>query len=156
MNQKINQLLRRLRLEYSLLWVLPLALVTCYETGLLSDGVYIGDARMEYICQTVGILLTVGLIPFSLRLFSLSLARCIRQQALSAALRSYHRWSQIRVWLLLVPLLLNLSFYYLTLNTTGLFCAAMVLLASLFCVPTRKRLLDELDLTSDDDNALAL
>jgi uncharacterized membrane protein YbhN (UPF0104 family) len=52
--------------------------------------------------------------------------------------------------LLVVPVLTNLSFYYLTLNTTGLFCAAMSLIASLFCVPTRKRIWNELDLLKEE------
>ena len=81
--------------------------------------------------------------PFVLS-FELSLTRIIY------ALSSYRRWSEIRLGLLVVPILTNLSFYYLTLNTTGLFCAAMSLIASLFCVPTRKRIWNELDLLKEE------
>lgn len=49
--------------------------------------------------------------------------------------------------MLLVPALFNFSVYYWTLNTTGLLCGIMVLVASLFCVPGRNRLLAELDLS---------
>ena len=71
-------------------------------------------------------------------------------QNLTADLSSYRRWNEIRLGLLVVPVLTNLSFYYLTLNTTGLFCAAMSLIASLFCVPTRKRIWNELDLLKEE------
>ena len=146
MKEKIQQLVRVLTLEYALLWVLAIGLVLCYETGLFTEGQYAGDARMEYVLQSVGILMVIGLIPFSLRLFSLSLVKRIQTLPLTEAMKSYRRWSEIRIALLAVPVLINLSFYYLTLNTTGLFCAMMALIASLFCVPTESRLLNELQL----------
>ncbi len=58
--------------------------------------------------------------------------------------------------MLVVPVLVNLSFYYLTLNNTGVLCAMMALIASLFCVPTRKRMLDELDLVKEENEEPAL
>lgn len=152
MEKKIKQLLQWLQLEYILVWALPLVLVAFYETGIMTEGVYAGDARMDYVLQTVGILLAVGLIPMSLRLFSLSLVKHVKQLSLPQALKSYRRWSEIRIGMLLVPILVNLSFYYLTMNNTGILCAVMALLASLFCIPTRKRMLDELDLVKHEDN----
>jgi len=151
MEKKIKQLLQWLQLEYVLVWVLPLVLVALYETGVMTEGVYAGDVRMDYILQTVGILLVVGLIPLSLRLFSLSLVKHVKQLTLPEALKSYRRWSEVRIEMLLVPVLVNLSFYYLTMNTTGIMCAMMALIASLFCIPTRKRMLDELDLVKDEN-----
>lgn len=156
MEKKINRLLRYLQVEYASVWVLPLLLVTLYETGVMTEGTCAGDVRMEYVLQTVGILLTVGLIPLSLRLFSLSLVRNVKRLSLPEALKSYRRWSEVRTGMLLVPVLVNLSFYYLTLNNTGVLCAMMALLASLFCVPTRKRMLDELDLVKEEHEETAL
>lgn len=156
MEKKIRQLLQGLQIEYAGVWGLPLLLVTLYETGIMAEGVYAGDARMDYILQSVGILLTVGLIPLSLRLFSLSLAKHVKQLSLPQALKSYRRWSEVRIGMLLVPVLVNLSFYYLTLNNTGILCAMMALIASLFCVPTRRRMLDELDLVKGEGENPAL
>lgn len=156
MEKKIRQLLRCLQLEYALMWALPLLLVLLYETGVMAEGAYAGDARMDYVLQTVGILLAVGLIPLSLRLFSLSLVKHVKQLSLPDALKSYRRWSEVRTGMLLVPVLVNLSFYYLTLNNTGVLCAMMALIASLFCIPTRKRMLDELDLVKEENGGVAL
>ena len=142
MEERINKTVKYLQAEYIMIWILPIVLVILYETGIMTEGDYAGDAR--------GILLTVGLIPLSLRLFSLSLVKCVKLLSLPDALSSYRRWSEIRLGLLVVPVLTNLSFYYLTLNTTGLFCAAMSLIASLFCVPTRKRIWNELDLLKEE------
>ena len=156
MEKKIKQLLRYLQIEYVAVWVLPLLLVALYETGVMTEGAYAGDVRMDYVLQTVGILLAVGLIPLSLRLFSLSLVKNVKQRSLPEALKSYRRWSEIRTGMLVVPVLVNLSFYYLTLNNTGVLCAMMALIASLFCVPTRKRMLDELDLVKEENEEPAL
>lgn len=149
MKAQINQLLKILRGMYLMLWILPILLCVLYETGILTDGIFCGDARMEYMLQTVCILLTICLIPLSLRLFNLNLVKHIKELPLEEALKSYRCWSEIRLLLLCVPVLLNTSFYYLTLNTTGVFCASMVLIASFFCLPTESRIINELDLPDE-------
>ena len=149
MKKQINQLLKVLKSTYFILWVLPIILCLLYETGVFTEGIYANDARMEYLLQTVCILLTVCLIPFSLRLFNLNLVKRIKELPLVEALKSYRRWSEVRMLLLCVPVLLNTSFFYLTQNTTGIFCAAMALIASLFCVPSESRIKNELDLPEE-------
>lgn len=149
MKEQINQLLKIQKGSFIAVWAIPLFLSVLYETNCLSKGLYAGDAQMEYILQSVGILLTIGLIPFALRMFNLNLVKRIRELPLAQAMKSYRLWSDIRLCLLLVPAILNLSFYYLTLNTTGLFCAAMALLASLFCIPSYSRVMSELDMPED-------
>ena len=151
MKKQIKQLLNVLKIEYFGLWVLPIALCVLYETGIFTEGLYVGDASMEYIVQSVCILLTIGLIPLSLRLFSFNLMKCVKALPLMEALKSYRRWSEVRLCLLAVPAIIGVSFYYLTLNTTGVFCAGMALIASLFCVPSEKRMKDELDLPEEID-----
>ncbi|MGL4852857.1 MAG: hypothetical protein ACRC3Z_09495, partial [Phocaeicola sp.] len=140
MENRINKLVRILQTEYLLFWVLALLLVTLYESNIFMEGVYVGDAQTAYLLQCAGILLAVGLIPIALRMFSFSLVKEIKYLDLTDALRSYHRWSEIRMGLLLVALLVNLTSYYLTLDKIGLLCTCMTLVASLFCIPSRKRL----------------
>ena len=144
MEKKIRQLLRYLQIEYVAVWVLPLLLVALYETGVMTEGAYAGDVRMDYVLQTVGIywrwadsFIAPAVQPF--------LGEECEAAFIAGSLESYRRWSEIRTGMLVVPVLVNLSFYYLTLNNTGVLCAMMALIASLFCVPTRKRMLDELD-----------
>lgn len=152
MKEQINHLLRIQTGSFIALWACPILLVILYETGVLPEGIYTGDAQMEYIMQSASILLTIGLIPFSLRLFSLNLVKRIKELPLAEALKSYRIWSDIRYCLLFVPAMLSMTFYYLTLNTTGLFCAAIALIASLFCVPTYNRIANELDLPETIEN----
>ena len=144
MVEVIKQLLKRLKIEFVAVWCLVLLLVVCYEVGLFTEGIFVGDVRMDYILTTIGILLTIVMIPLSLRLFNLNLVKRISKLSTFEALKSYRRWSEVRLSLLLVAALLNMSIYYLTLNTTGLFCSLMALLATLFCIPSIERLLKEL------------
>lgn len=147
MEKELKRLIRILKAEYALMWVLTVLLAALYECDILPQGLFAGDAQMEYIMQVTSILLTICLIPLSLRLFNLSLTRYISLLPLPEALKSYRRWSEIRIALLLVLALIDLSAYYWTMNTTGLLCAGMTVIASLFCIPSKQRLLNELQLS---------
>lgn len=153
MEKEIAQLLKCLKIEYALLWVLCLVLIVLYEYDILPQGIFTDDVSTGYMLQVCGILLAVGLIPLSLRLFSLSLTKYVRTLPLVEAVKSYRRWNEVRVCLLLVAALVNLSVYYWTMDTTGVLCAGMVLVASLFCVPGRERVVSELDLQRNEERA---
>ena len=131
MEKKINRLLRRLQLEFVLMWAIVVAEVVLFEADFLPQGTLTANAKADYFMRLSGILLA----------------------PLPGALVSYRRWSEVRLSLLLAPAVFNLTSYYCTLNTTGLLCTGMVMIASLFCVPGRQRLLSELDLINPADEA---
>ena len=146
MKEQIKRILIIQKSTFLGVWTAPLLLVVLYETGLYQEGMIAGNAQMEYILQSVSILLTIGLIPFALRMFNLNLVKRIKELPLQQALKSYQIRSILRLALLFVPAIMALSFYYLTMNTTKLFCACMALIATLFCVPSESRIKNELDL----------
>lgn len=146
MERKIDGLLRLLRIEFVMMWVVVIALVAGYECGLLEEGSLVGNAIAEYAAQFTGVLLAICLIPLSLRIFNLSLTKYIRCLDIEKALDSYRRWSEVRIILLLTVAVFNISLYYWTMDSAGLLCGGMAVLASMFCVPGKKRLLSELDL----------
>ena len=146
MKEQIKRILIVQKSAFLGVWTAPLLLVVLYETGLYQEGLLAGNAQMEYILQSVSILLTIGLIPFALRMFNMNLVKRIKDLPLQQALKSYQIWSILRLALLFVPAIMALSFYYLTMNTTNLFCACMALIATLFCVPSENRIKNELDL----------
>lgn len=145
--EEIKKLIRRQRIEYALFWIIAVGLTICFESGILTDGLYAGNVRMEYFLETSGILLTIVFIPLSLKLFNLALVKRIRQFPLLKALKSYGRWSEIRLLMLAIVVLANLVIYYLTLNSIGGLCALMGLTASFFCWPGVKRMMNELNVT---------
>ena len=149
MKEQIKRILTIQKCVFLGVWTAPILLVILYETGLYPSGIHAGNVKLEYIFQCVSILLTISLIPFSLRIFNLNLVKRIKELPLRDALKSYQIWSEVRLALLFVPAILSLSFYYITLNTTNLFCACMALIATLFCVPSEARLKNELDLPEE-------
>ena len=152
MKEQIKRILKWQIVAFILVWALPLVYALLHEAGVLSQGALAGDAQMEYIFQTIGILMTIVLIPFALRIFNLNLVKRIQELPLQQALKSYRIWSDVRLGLLFVPAILGLSFYYVTMNTTHLFCACMALVATLFCVPSANRIKNELDLPDELEN----
>ena len=149
MKEQIKRILKLQIVGFIFVWALPLIYALLHEMGVMPQGTLADDAQMEYIFQTMGILMTIVFIPFALRIFNLNLVKRIKELPLQQALKSYRIWSDVRLALLLVPALINLQFYYLTLDNTGLFCACMALIASLFCVPSESRIKNELDLQED-------
>ena len=150
MDKLIEKTLKSLKIEFLVVWMLAILLVILNESDILPVGVIADNPRMDFILQTIGILLVFTFIPLSLRLFNQSLIKRIKLLSTEKAIISYRRWSEIRLSLLFVATILNLSFYYLTMNTTGLFCGLMALLATFFCIPTRKRMLKELDIIKNE------
>ena len=146
MKEQIKRILKLQVIGFIGIWLFPAIYAILFEAGVLEEGIYAEDAQMEYIFQSVCILLTICLIPLALRLFNLNLVKRIKELPLQEALKSYRIWNDVRMSLLFAPVMLGLTFYYLTLNTTGLFCACMALIASLFCVPSTNRIINELDL----------
>ena len=149
MKEQIERILTLQKVMFAIVWIAPVLIVVLNETGVYQKGIYQGDAQMDYILQSISILLTMGLIIFALRMFNLNLVKRIKNLPLQEALKSYRIWSDVRLALLFVPALLGVSFYYVTMNTTNLFCACMALIATLFCIPSESRIKNELDLQED-------
>ncbi len=140
----MKKLIRRLKIEYVIFWLLAIILFSVYESGLLAEGALLTDPLSCYIAQTVGVLLALCLIPASLKMFSMALFKRIVKLPVEEALVSYCRWCEIRLALLTIVVLINLSVYYLTLSSIGGLCALLGLLASLFCLPSSTRIKGDL------------
>ncbi len=147
--EEVKKLLARQRIEYGAFWGVALLLVILFEAGALPSGVYAGNVRVEYVLETAGILAAIVLIPLSLKLFSVALVKRVRELPLLEALKSYRRWSDLRLLMLGVVVYGNLVIYYLTMRDIGSMCALMGLAASLFCWPGLKRIKDELELSDE-------
>ncbi len=149
--EEAKRIAKRLSVEYALLWIVSFALVIVFEAGLLPYGQFAGDYRMGYILETVAILLAIVAIPLALKLFSVALVKRISQYPLEQALKAYRAWNRVRLGMLAVVAFYGIVVYYLTMVNIGGLCALMALTASFFCWPSEKRLMQELDLTDDDE-----
>lgn len=148
---EIKKIVRRLWMEYLLVWLLSLGIVVLYETGVKEEGTWAHDGRICYVLQTVTILLTLCLIPVSLKMFSAVLnKRVLPLENAESKLLSYLHWSEVRLALMAIVALIGLSVYYTTLSSIGGLCALVGLLASLFCLPGEEKVKNELNLNNDE------
>ena len=150
MEEQIKHIAKSQRIVYVIFWAVAILLVVGGETELLPVGLFADDARTSYYLETIGILLTAINIPFSMKLFSLVLTRKIDNLTFPVALSRYAVWSHIRLGLLAIVVVYNLLCYYMTLNSTGALCALCALPASFFCLPSEKRLRNELHINKEE------
>lgn len=143
-----KQIVRNLKMQYGLFWLLPALLAIAYETDLLPVGLYADDPQMMYVWETTGILTAIVCVPLSLKLFSVVLKKKISEVHLTEALSGYLFWSGVRLGILEIAVLLNVFVYYLTLSNVGAFCGLIALAASVFCLPCEKRMCEDLNVTN--------
>ncbi|MBR5802737.1 MAG: hypothetical protein IKY31_00105 [Bacteroidaceae bacterium] len=148
---EIKKIVRRLWVDYLVVWALALAIVVLYETGVMEEGLLAHNGSLCYVLQTATILLALLAIPASLKMFSMVLNKRIVGRPLSEALASYLRWSEVRLALLAIVALVGLSVYYTTLSSIGGLCALIGLIASFFCLPNEKRMAEELNQEEDKE-----
>lgn len=128
--------IRRLQIEFAFIFVWALVLVVLFECDWLPKGIFAGDVRAEYYMNVAGVVLLIVMVPLALKLLSLRSVRAALAQAGGNALpHRYRLWSEVRLAMLAVTGWYNLTFYYLTMNTSGSFCAAVAALALCFCWP---------------------
>lgn len=149
MEEQIKRAVSSLNISYVFFWVLPAFLLGAGEFDLIPVGALADNVQATYYFETIGILLTAACVPLSLKLFSLVLKKKIDHMTITLALKRYVQWSIVRLGLLEVAIVLNLLCYYLTMSSTGNLCMLICLTASLFCLPSEKRLRNELHITKE-------
>ncbi|RGN50715.1 MULTISPECIES: hypothetical protein [unclassified Bacteroides] len=148
MDEQIKKLVRILQIQYWLFISLAIAYCAVYEIGWIEEGIYAGDVRLQYIWETIAILTTVILVPLSLKLFNIIMTKKVVKSSLQVAMRLYKRWNEIRLLMLAIVTFLNIYVYYTTLDNIGGLCALIGVTASIFCLPSEKKLKEELNITN--------
>ncbi len=138
----MEKTLRILNLFYFVPIVVSLLIVICFETGIILQGdlYLIGGDTCEFVVLMVMELLTICVIPVSLRLFKV---KKIKKELPNSPenLLHYGKW---RLLLLMVPLVLNTLFYYLFVSVPFGYLAIILLLVSFFVFPSASRCKNEI------------
>ena len=123
-----------------LLWtVLALALtvVVLFETDVLMFGYYAGSGEQaEFLLTTMMELLTLAVIPLSLKLFKFPRVHADLVSRKAEALR---KWGLLRLLMLLVPLLVNTLLYYAYANVAFGYMAIILVIVLPFVYPSMER-----------------
>ena len=123
-----------------LLWtVLALALivVVLFETDVLMFGYYAGSGEQaEFLLTTMMELLTLAVIPLSLKLFKFPR---IHADLVSRKAEALRKWGLLRLLMLLVPLLVNTLLYYAYANVAFGYMAIILVIVLPFVYPSMER-----------------
>lgn len=129
---------------YVVIWLIPILCMVLAEEDIIPVGILVGDTTGSYFFEATCILLTAICVPFSLKLFSWVIIRKLGGYTFLVALKRYALWNFVRWAILEISILVSMLGYYFTLSSTGALCACIALIASLFCLPSERKLRKEL------------
>lgn len=140
--------MKRLKIEYFLIWVVTFVLYLLYRIDVLPQGVWATDANAQYVSGSVCVLMTLGLIYFSLKLFNLN---GIHHKIKEGGMPSYVKWCEIRMGVLAFAIFVNLTVFFATLQSLGGLCLLICLFALVFIRPSKNEF-DNLTLNEEASN----
>ena len=143
--------MRNLYLELGATWAIVVLTCVLGELDIIPNGLWVSKGhQFEFYVEVVNVLMIIVCVPLSLKLFSLNTQRSLRRMDKDEALASYHHWSLVRLGLLLVCMEVGVLTYYLLIDTKGLLCAGIALIASFFCVPSTAKVKAHLAAKEDE------
>lgn len=120
--------------------VLSLIIVILYESHLLSSGSLTDNARLDYFLSVIMELLTLMIIPFALWFFRLGK---IRKTLIEGKEKALRKWGILRLSILIVPMLVNILYYYWFMNPAFGYLAIILFICLFFVYPTWGRCMKE-------------
>ncbi|MEG1617000.1 MAG: hypothetical protein RR202_09615 [Bacteroidales bacterium] len=148
--QEISQILKVLRIQYNLFLILMMGFIAVHAWGGFIKY-EAPDHALTTQLQSVAVLVTLGGIPAALRYFGIRMKKIREIRSVSHRIAAYKKNALIRLGVLEVLALLNLTGYFVSQNYSFLLIAGMVLVASVFCIPTVKRI--TYDLSEEEEEA---
>ena len=145
MEKVIGKLMPKLYVELVLFFVIILAVAILGAINIIPNGLYTGKGwvNVAYIINIVAVAVLFIALFLALRLIKLNIDK---KQPIDKAVKAYHKWSIIRLSVFLVAIIVALVAYFLTLEDSGLFCAAVLLLMTvIYCIPTKRKLYDYME-----------
>lgn len=132
----INNLRRILLLEFWIPVLICLCIIILYENDLLLSGSWHDNKIDEYYVAIVMELVTICLIPLSLRLFKFHRVKQDLQTSEGLMLR---KWGSVRLLMLTLPMMVNCWLYYQFMNVAFGYMGIIGLLSLCFVYPSKAR-----------------
>lgn len=132
----INNLRRMLLLEFWIPVLICLCIIILYENDLLLSGNWHDNKIDEYYVAIVMELVTICLIPLSLRLFKFHRVKQDLQTSEGLMLR---KWGSVRLLMLTLPMMVNCWLYYQFMNVAFGYMGIIGLLSLCFVYPSKAR-----------------
>ena len=116
--------------------LLPILIVLLFETDVLISGTAAGRTQDEFVLTVVMELITLADAWLALRLFKINF---VRKDLLARKEVALMKWGALRMFLLDMPMLFNVFFYEIFLQTTFGYLAIILLICQPFVYPSMAR-----------------
>lgn len=111
------------------------AIVALFETGVVTRNAITLAPTIKYITDVAGVMLTIALIPFSLKGFSALIEREVKRKN-PHFIDFFHAKSSARLSILFAVIMINVALYYCTGNNSALYCGILAAGAFIYSYPT--------------------
>lgn len=120
---------------------ITLAIIILYETEIILPGSLADDQNTEFLVVSLMEILTICMVPLSLRLFKF---KRVRQSIVSDGGHRLAKWGSIRIMMVCMPMIANALFYYLYgFNVAFGYMGIICLICLVFINPTMSRCISE-------------
>lgn len=130
-----------LLLEFWLPIVVSLVVIVLFENEILIPGAYADNKIADYYVAIAMELVTICLIPLSLRLFKF---KKVKAAIKAGSYNGLLHWGALRLAMLVVPMVANAILYYLFMNVAFGYMGIIGLLCLVFVYPSKTRCNTEL------------
>lgn len=134
---------RRLQITFWSAIVISVIILALGETDIIPNGILVGEYQADFVIMSVMELITIVAIPVALKLFKF---KSIASRLISEdSLKALNCWGQVRLFLLSVPMIVNLVCYYLFVKVGFSYLAIILFLSLFFVYPSLSRCYNETD-----------
>ncbi len=130
------------KLLYFATWIVGLALVVLFETGILPSAFFPDDAGIDYLLSAICVLTFLGGSYIAMRLMALrSVRACIAAAPETSRSALYARFANVRTGILAASILISMLAYYGTAaESTAQYALLILAIALVFCYPSESEL----------------
>lgn len=115
-------------------------IIVLHETDIVLNGALTGNKNSEFIVLTIMELLTIALIPISLKLLK---TKYVRKDISNSPGKNMLNWSMLRLCLIGIPMIANLLLYYSYMSVAFGYMAIIGLLCMFFIYPSMDKCTNE-------------
>ncbi len=132
----MKKVIRTLKYLFSLILLVTLLLVLVFESELLLPGFILVESKVDFVIKYIMELMTIIIIPLSLRLFKF---KSVERKLATKKQHALLRWGVLRIIMLGIPMIINTILYYGFLAVEFGYLSIILLISMIFIYPSKDK-----------------
>lgn len=132
----MKKVIRTLKYLFSLILLVTLLLVLVFESELLLPGFILVESKVDFVIKYIMELMTIIIIPLSLRLFKF---KSVERKLATKKQLALLRWGVLRIIMLGIPMIINTILYYGFLAVEFGYLSIILLISMIFIYPSKDK-----------------